>query len=198
MLNVRVTLVGYTATSKGRQSKVEETSQKYVRGVTGELVNVIKRPEHESLIADLAKKCGFEHVTTSSSISPMIKIVPRGLSAVLDAYLTPCIQRYIEGFFSGFDDGIRTKVRVEFMKSDGGLAPVNSFSGLRAILSGPAAGVVGYALTSYDKVTQVPVIGFDMGGRRKKSSFQTFKERVPTFLATLGNLITCLRPRYRA
>ena len=94
---------------------------------------------------------------------PMIKIVPRGNSSVADGYLTPCIQNYIQGFFSGFDEGIRN-LRVEFMQSDGGLAPVNSFSGLRAILSGPAAGVVGYALTSYDEDDRTPIIGFDMGG----------------------------------
>lgn len=95
---------------------------------------------------------------------PMIKIVPRGTSATVDAYLTPCIQRYIDGFFSGFDEGIRSRVRVEFMQSDGGLAPVGSFSGFRAILSGPAGGVVGYAVTSYDPDEGSPVIGFDMGG----------------------------------
>jgi len=95
---------------------------------------------------------------------PMIKIVPRGTSATVDAYLTPNIQRYIDGFFSGFDEGIRTKVRVEFMQSDGGLAPVGQFSGFRAILSGPAGGVVGYAVTSYDSEEGSPVIGFDMGG----------------------------------
>ncbi|KAJ3104895.1 hypothetical protein HDU97_008753 [Phlyctochytrium planicorne] len=119
---------------------------------------------HELAVAEIAKAAGFSHITLSSEISPMIKIVPRGLSSVADSYLTPCLQRYIDGFFSGFDNGIRTRVRVEFMKSDGGLSPVGSFSGLRAILSGPAAGVVGYALTSYDKSERIPIIGFDMGG----------------------------------
>lgn len=94
---------------------------------------------------------------------PMIKIVPRGTSATVDAYLTPCITRYIDGFFAGFDEGIKN-VRVEFMQSDGGLAPVGNFSGFRAILSGPAGGVVGYAVTSYDPTEGSPVIGFDMGG----------------------------------
>ncbi|TPX35072.1 hypothetical protein SmJEL517_g02480 [Synchytrium microbalum] len=120
--------------------------------------------EHEKQIGQIAKSIGFPSVTLSSSIMPMIKIVPRGTSATADAYLTPNIQRYITGFFSGFDDGITTRVRVEFMQSDGGLSPVSTFSGFRAILSGPAAGVVGYALTSYDEVEASPVIGFDMGG----------------------------------
>src|SRR5690349_14762244 len=96
---------------------------------------------------------------------PMVKIVPRGNSAMADAYLTPKIQTYLSGFFSGFDSNI-SNVKVEFMQSDGGLAPVDNFSGFRAILSGPAGGVVGYARTSYnhESATAQPVIGFDMGG----------------------------------
>jgi 5-oxoprolinase (ATP-hydrolysing) len=74
---------------------------------------------------------------------PMIKIVPRGTSSTADAYLTPCIRKYIDGFVSGFDENLTKNVRLEFMQSDGGLVPVNKFSGFRAILSGPAAGVVG-------------------------------------------------------
>ena len=73
----------------------------------------------------------------------MIKIVPRGNSSTADAYLTPCIRKYIDGFVSGFDANLEKNARLEFMQSDGGLVPVNKFSGFRAILSGPAAGVVG-------------------------------------------------------
>ena len=121
--------------------------------------------DHEKKLQSLCEKIGFTHITLSSDIMPMIKIVPRGTSATADAYLTPCIQKYINGFFSGFDEGIRDpeKVKVEFMQSDGGLAPVDSFSGFRAILSGPAGGVVGYALTSWEENGEA-VIGFDMGG----------------------------------
>ncbi|KAJ5586345.1 hypothetical protein N7450_006132 [Penicillium hetheringtonii] len=89
----------------------------------------------------------------------------RGASATADAYLTPVIQRYIEGFRSGFKDGLRSAdTRCEFMQSDGGLANFEKFTGLRAILSGPAGGVVGYAGTSFDENDRKPVIGFDMGG----------------------------------
>ena len=105
---------------------------------------------------------------------PMIKLVPRATSACADAYLTPAIKKYISGFQAGFAGGLGTQsvknergsrgARCEFMQSDGGLVDVDLFSGLRAILSGPAGGVVGYALTSYDPATQIPVIGFDMGG----------------------------------
>jgi 5-oxoprolinase (ATP-hydrolysing) len=125
--------------------------------------------DHEKQIANLCKKLGFENVTLSCETSPMIKIVPRGTSATADAYLTPGIRTYLESFFSGFDDGLlkekngKPPVKVEFMQSDGGLVDAKNFNGFRAILSGPAGGVVGYAATSWEENGQA-VIGFDMGG----------------------------------
>ena len=71
--------------------------------------------------------------------------------------------RYLQSFQAGFDDGLR-HVDVLFMQSDGGLAAFDDFTGSRAILSGPAGGVIGYALTGYDPSTGTPVVGFDMGG----------------------------------
>ncbi|KAH0562262.1 hypothetical protein GP486_003035 [Trichoglossum hirsutum] len=131
-------------------------------------------PDHEALVGRLAKDIGFEHVSLSHELMPMIKLVPRATSACADAYLTPTIRKYIVGFQAGFEGGLGVKsvkreegtrgARCEFMQSDGGLVDVENFSGLRAILSGPAGGVVGYALTSYDTETKIPVIGFDMGG----------------------------------
>jgi 5-oxoprolinase (ATP-hydrolysing) len=131
-------------------------------------------PEHEALVGKLAKEIGFEHVSLSHELMPMIKLVPRATSACADAYLTPAIRKYIDGFQAGFEGGLGTEsvkkeqgskgARCEFMQSDGGLVDVDKFSGLRAVLSGPAGGVVGYALTSYDPKTKIPVIGFDMGG----------------------------------
>ncbi|XP_062501085.1 5-oxoprolinase-like isoform X1 [Corticium candelabrum] len=115
---------------------------------------------HEKEVASMAKSLGFEHVSLSSAVMPMVKIVPRGYTACADAYLTPCIQQYIHGFQSGFDSGLKN-IKVLFMQSDGGLTEVQRFSGSRAILSGPAGGVVGYAMTAYNSQ---PVIGFDMGG----------------------------------
>ncbi|KAL9537007.1 hypothetical protein MBANPS3_012169 [Mucor bainieri] len=122
-------------------------------------------PGHEQQIGQLAKSIGFDHVSLSSQVMPMVKVVPRGTSATADAYLTPCIKQYIKGFVSGFDDGFdKGTTQLQFMQSDGGLVPVSHFSGFKAILSGPAGGVVGYALTTFDKQSKVPVIGFDMGG----------------------------------
>src|SRR6201999_2439906 len=126
------------------------------------------------LVGKLAHEIGFQHVSLSHELMPMIKLVPRATSACADAYLTPAIQKYIAGFQAGFEGGLGTEsvknekgtrgARCEFMQSDGGLVDVDKFSGLKAILSGPAGGVVGYALTSYDPETKIPVIGFDMGG----------------------------------
>ena len=130
--------------------------------------------DHEALVGRLAQEVGFKHVSLSHELMPMIKLVPRATSACADSYLTPAIKTYISSFQAGFEGGLGTEsvkkesgakgTRCEFMQSDGGLVDVGKFSGLRAILSGPAGGVVGYALTSYDPATKTPVIGFDMGG----------------------------------
>ncbi|KAL8872410.1 MAG: hypothetical protein Q9174_001954 [Haloplaca sp. 1 TL-2023] len=138
------------------------------------LVHGYTFPDHEALVGRLARDIGFNHVSLSHELMPMIKLVPRATSACADAYLTPAIKKYIAGFRSGFEGGLGTDsvkreagakgARCEFMQSDGGLVDVGIFSGLRAILSGPAGGVVGCALTSYDPETKTPVIGFDMGG----------------------------------
>lgn len=129
------------------------------------LVNSFACPEHERVIGDIASSLGFS-VALSSVLQPMIKVVPRGMSATADAYLTPVIKSYIDSISANFEGGLAGThgCRVEFMQSDGGLVDFRHFSGLRAILSGPAAGVVGFSATSYDSEARVPIIGFDMGG----------------------------------
>jgi len=138
------------------------------------LMHAYTFPDHEALVGEVAREIGFQHISLSHELMPMIKLVPRATSVCADAYLTPAIKRYISGFQQGFAGGLGTKsvkkeagdrgARCEFMQSDGGLVDVDKFTGLRAILSGPAGGVVGYAITSYDENTKIPVIGFDMGG----------------------------------
>ncbi|KAH9227124.1 hypothetical protein K456DRAFT_1754368 [Colletotrichum gloeosporioides 23] len=120
-------------------------------------------PDHENKVADIARDLGFQHVSTSSSVGAnMIKMISRGSSASADAYLTPEIIRYVNGFAKQFQDGNLDDISCEFMQSDGGLVSHKAFSGLRGILSGPAGGVVGHARTSYDGKS--PIVGFDMGG----------------------------------
>ncbi|XP_025070029.1 5-oxoprolinase [Alligator sinensis] len=120
-------------------------------------------PAHEQQVGVLAQELGFQHVSLSSEVMPMVRVVPRGYTACADAYLTPCIQRYLHSFRAGFVRQLQD-VPVLFMRSDGGLTPMDQFSGSRAILSGPAGGVVGYAMTTYSHEDRQPVIGFDMGG----------------------------------
>ncbi|KAL3317013.1 hypothetical protein Ciccas_004337 [Cichlidogyrus casuarinus] len=121
-------------------------------------------PDHERMVAEEARKMGFRQISLSSEIMPMIKLIPRAYTVVTDAYLTPCICRYIQTFRNEFSDAIPDD-KVLFMKSDGGLSTVDSFIGSRAILSGPAGGVIAYSkqYEAYSDHGQ-PLIGFDMGG----------------------------------
>lgn len=121
-------------------------------------------PDHELAVEEIAERLGFEQICLSSSVSPRSKIVPRGNSSVLDAYLTPVIQRYLQQFSKSFPGFEECGVRLDFMQSDGGLVPSSKLSGLKAVLSGPAGGVVGYAKTCYNYDDGVAVVGFDMGG----------------------------------
>ena len=156
------------------RQKLQRVYDDGLRSVAVCLVHSYTFPDHEQAIGTIAREIGFTHVSLSSELMPMIKLVPRATSACADAYLTPAIRKYISGFQSGFEGGLGNEsvkkeegskgARCEFMQSDGGLVDVGIFSGLRAILSGPAGGVVGYAITSYDENTRIPVIGFDMGG----------------------------------
>lgn len=121
-------------------------------------------PKHELQVRDLALEIGFENVSLSHETSSRPKLVPRGNSTVVDAYLTPTINRYLQQFTESFPNIVNSQTRLEFMQSDGGLVPSSSLSGLHSILSGPAGGVIGYARTCFDTETRTPVIGFDMGG----------------------------------
>lgn len=118
-------------------------------------------PDHEDLVADIAKQVGFEFVTTSARTNPVIKFLNRSTSTCSEAYLYPIIKRYVQSFKSGFS--IEPQ-RVEFMCSDGGLKTADHFRGNEALLSGPAGGVVGIAKSCYDPEDGTPLIGFDMGG----------------------------------
>jgi len=120
---------------------------------------------HEREVEKLARQMGFTDISLSSELMPTVRIVPRGDTTCADAYLTPCIQQYVKQFISGFDGKFEENVALSFMQSDGGLCSTDHFSGFRAVLSGPAGGVVGYAQTSFDKEeNRTQVIGFDMGG----------------------------------
>ncbi|MGH3876339.1 MAG: hydantoinase B/oxoprolinase family protein [Actinophytocola sp.] len=113
---------------------------------------------HEEAAGKLAAALGFPQVSLSSEVSPLMKLVPRGDTTVVDAYLSPVLHRYVDAVA-----GQLSGVPLMFMQSNGGLAEAGHFRGKDAILSGPAGGIVGMArmsqLAGFDKV-----IGFDMGG----------------------------------
>lgn len=128
------------------------------------LLHAYTYPEHESKIAEICKSIGFR-VSVSHELQPMIGMVNRASSTVADAYLSPIISNYIEGFGSGFKGGLEAfGNKLLFMQSNGGLCPWYKFTGLKAILSGPAGGMVGYGETCYDDLSQKATIGFDAGG----------------------------------
>lgn len=133
------------------------------RAVAVCLAHAYTFPEHELVVGRIAREVGFDHVSLSSQLLPVIKMTTRGQSTTADAYLTPILKEYLRGFYAGFEGG-PDALRVEFMGSDGGLVELKHFSGLKSILSGPAGGVVGYALTSWDAAERAPIIGFDVGG----------------------------------
>lgn len=117
---------------------------------------------HEQVAARIARDIGFPQVSVSHEVSPLVKLVGRGDTAVVDAYLSPILRRYVQQVSEELDIA-RTGARLMFMMSSGGLTAAELFQGKDAILSGPAGGVVGLAETGrsagFDKV-----IGFDMGG----------------------------------
>ncbi len=119
-------------------------------------------PEHEQQVAALARELGFAQVSVSHEVSPLIKLVGRGDTTVVDAYLSPILRRYVARVDKDLDSK-RSAARLMFMMSSGGLTAAELFQGKDAILSGPAGGVVGMAETGrqagFDRL-----IGFDMGG----------------------------------
>lgn len=190
----RITLEGYTEDPHPVAIDPSSDDSLHL-GLSGEVVRVIKRPDmeavkaslealweegfrslsvvflhsyiypdHERQVGSLARGMGFA-VVESAALQPMIKAVPRGMSATADCYLTPIITAYIQSISDNFKGGLASEdLRCEFMQSDGGLVDFRQFGGLKSVLSGPAGGVVGYAQTSWDAEQNKAVIGFDMGG----------------------------------
>jgi 5-oxoprolinase (ATP-hydrolysing) len=115
-------------------------------------------PEHERAIGAVADRAGFDQISLSSEASPLMKLVPRGDTTVVDAYLSPILRRYVDRVAAELPG-----TRLLFMQSNGGLAEAHHFRGKDAILSGPAGGIVGMARMSA-QAGFTRAIGFDMGG----------------------------------
>lgn len=143
--------------------QLQEAYDKGFRSAAIVFMHAYAFPDHERMAGYIARQVGFSQVSLSHEVMPRVKMVARGDTTLLDAYLTPHINGYLESFKAGFACGLKD-TRLLFMQSDGGLVPAEAFKGSNAILSGPAGGVVGYAMTTFSKTEKKPVIGFDMGG----------------------------------
>jgi 5-oxoprolinase (ATP-hydrolysing) len=119
-------------------------------------------PAHEQSVAKLARDLGFAQVSVSHEISPLIKLVGRGDTTVVDAYLSPILRRYVAQVSDELD-AKKSGARLMFMMSSGGLTAADLFQGKDAILSGPAGGVVGMVETGRAAGFN-RLVGFDMGG----------------------------------
>ncbi len=140
--------------------------QAYARGLRSVAIVFMhgyRFPQHEEIVYGIAREIGFTQISISSRVSPLIKLVSRGDTTVVDAYLSPILGRYVDRVASDLAGLEEKGGRLMFMQSNGGLADAKFFHGKDAILSGPAGGVVGMveaaAGAGYDKL-----IGFDMGG----------------------------------
>lgn len=122
-----------------------------------------KYPDHEGAIAQLARNAGINQVSVSHETSPLVKMVSRGDTTVVDAYLSPILTRYVDRVATELGLMGNDRNKLMFMMSSGGLTQAHRFQGKDAILSGPAGGVVGAVETAasagFDQM-----IGFDMGG----------------------------------
>jgi 5-oxoprolinase (ATP-hydrolysing) len=150
---------------------IQELTQAYDSGIRScaiVLIHGYRYPNHELRLSKLARQVGFPQISISHQVSPLIKLVSRGDTTVVDAYLSPILRRYVDrvaGKLAGEGKlhSNATYPRLMFMQSNGGLTDAALFQGKDSILSGPAGGVVGAVQTSamagYHRV-----IGFDMGG----------------------------------
>jgi 5-oxoprolinase (ATP-hydrolysing) len=138
---------------------LKEAFVRGLRSVAIVLMHGYRFPDHERQVARIAQEIGFTQISVSHEVSPLMKLVARGDTTVVDAYLSPILRRYV--------DQVRAELgpdaRLLFMQSNGGLTDAAQFRGKDAILSGPAGGIVGMARTSAE-AGFAKAIGFDMGG----------------------------------
>ncbi|MBV8455758.1 MAG: hydantoinase B/oxoprolinase family protein, partial [Acetobacteraceae bacterium] len=133
-------------------------AERGIRACAIVLIHSWKHPEHERRLAAIAREAGFDQVSASHEVSPLLRLIPRGDTTVADAYLSPLLRRYVDEIAAELAD-----VRLYFMQSNGGLAEASSFQGKDAVLSGPAGGIVGAARTA-EMAELERIISFDMGG----------------------------------
>ena len=133
-----------------------------LRSVAIVLLHAYRFPQHEAEAARIARVVGFTQVSVSHAVSPLPKIIARGDTTLVDAYLSPVLERYVASVRRGLDAALGDPPLL-FMQSHGGLAAAAHFHGKDSLLSGPAGGVVGMVHAAR-AVGSGAVIGFDMGG----------------------------------
>ncbi len=161
-IDERVTATGQVLRALDETTSREALQRAFdagIRSVAIVLMHGYRYPEHESRLAAIAREIGFTRVSTSHETSRLIKLVGRGDTTVVDAYVGPILRRYVDSMRAA----IGPEVRLSFMQSNGGLAAANAFQGKDAILSGPAGGMVGMAKAA-TAAGFTRAIGFDMGG----------------------------------
>ena len=157
----RVGARGETVTPLNAQqvrAQLEAAFKEGFRSIAIVFMHGYRFTDHERIVAELAKQVGFTQISVSHRVSPLMKLVGRGDTTVVDAYLSPILRRYVQQVASELEG-----VRLFFMQSNGGLTDARRFAGKDAILSGPAGGIVGAARTS-ERAGFDRIIGFDMGG----------------------------------
>ncbi len=142
--------------------ELEAAKKDGIKAVAIVFMHAYRYPEHEKKVASITREMGFAQVSVSHEVSPLIKLVGRGDTTVVDAYLSPILRRYVAQVDSELD-AKKSGARLMFMMSSGGLTAAELFQGKDAILSGPAGGVVSMAQTAHEAGFP-DVIGFDMGG----------------------------------
>ncbi len=144
------------------QTNLQDAYDQGFRSAAIALMHGYRNQTHEHCVAEIAKDIGFEQISVSHEVSPTIRIVPRGDTTVVDAYLSPILHRYVDRVAQAIG-AHKNDTQLLFMRSSGGMAQANQFHGRDAILSGPAGGIIAAAHTSkiagFEKI-----IGFDMGG----------------------------------
>jgi 5-oxoprolinase (ATP-hydrolysing) len=139
-------------------TELQAVYQDGVRSVAIVFMHGYRYVEHELAAAAIAREIGFTQISVSHRVSPLMKLVPRGDTTVVDAYLSPILRRYCDKLAA-----LMPGVPLYFMQSSGGLTQIGRFSGKDAILSGPAGGIVGMVRTALSQ-GHSKLIGFDMGG----------------------------------
>jgi 5-oxoprolinase (ATP-hydrolysing) len=163
--------VEYAPDLAGVRAELDAAKADGIVAVAIVFMHAYRYPEHEKQVAAMARSLGFAQVSVSHEVSPLIKLVGRGDTTVVDAYLSPILRRYVARVANEMHDGAahlspqagRGNIRLMFMMSSGGLTAAELFQGKDAILSGPAGGVVGMAETGRQAGFE-RLIGFDMGG----------------------------------